>query len=113
MLSRIKLGNYIYENIEPKTVDENGNEVWNIPNNLDQLKQAYIDTLKWQAHRKLRETDWVIIKCVELGLDFSTAYPNIINQRQQIRNWIDQKKEEINNATSIEELLQMDIKLPE
>jgi len=111
MLSKIKLGNCIYENIEPKTIDENGNEIWNIPNDLEQLKQAYIDTLKWQAHRKLRETDWVIIKCVELHKDPSQEYPEIIEQRQTIRDWCDQKEEEINNATSIEELLEIDIKL--
>ena len=113
MIKIIKLGDYIYENIEPYYIDENGNQVWNIPNDLDQLKQAYIDTVKWQAWNKLRETDWVIVKCAELGLNPSEVYPDIVNQRQQIRDWSDQKEEEINNATSVEELLQIDIKLPE
>ena len=112
MIRIIKLGNLIYENIEPKTIDENGNEIWNIPNDLDQLKQAYIDTVKWQANQKLKETDWVVVKCTELGKDPSQEYPEVIEQRQAIRDWCNQKEEEINSASSVEELLEMNIKIP-
>ena len=113
MIKIIKLGKAIYENIEPKTIDQDGNEIWNIPNDLKQLKQAFIDTVKWQANQSLKETDWIIVKCTELGKDPSQEYPEVIEQRQAIRDWCNQKEEEINNASSIEELLQVDIKLPE
>ncbi len=59
MIKLIKLGNYIYENIEPKYIDENGNEIWNVPNDFNQLTQAFVDTLVWLAkqrvHRVLEE----------------------------------------------------------
>jgi len=112
MIRIIKLGNLIYENIDPFYIDEDGNEIWNVPNNLDQLKQAMIDTVKWQANQKLKETDWVVVKCTELGLNPSDKYPEIIQQRQAIRDWSNQKEEEINNATSIDELLKLDVKIP-
>jgi len=112
MIRIIKLNNLIYANIEPKTTDENGNEIWNIPNDLDQLKQAMIDTVKWQANQKLKETDWVVVKCTELGLNPYDKYPEIIEQRQAIRDWSNQKEEEINNANSIDGLLKLDIKIP-
>ena len=110
MIRIIKLDNLVYENIEPFYTDEDGNKIWNIPNNLDQLKQVYIDTVKWQANQKLKETDWIVVKCTELGLNPSDKYPEIIEQRQAIRDWSNQKEEEINNANSIDELLQLDIK---
>jgi len=56
MIKVIKLGNLIYERIEPKTVDENGNEVWNIPNDPDQLKFALNDTLGWLVAQKILKT---------------------------------------------------------
>jgi len=111
MIRIIKLDNFFYENIEPYYIDENGNQIWNVPNDLYQLKQALIDTVKWQANQKLKETDWVVIKCTELGKSPSQEYPEIMEQRQAIRDWCNQKEEEINSAGSIEELLETDIKL--
>ena len=110
MIKIIKLNNLIYENIEPFYIDENGNKIWNIPNDVDSLKAVLIDTVKWQAGLKLKETDWVVVKCTELGLNPSDKYPEIVQQRQAIRDWSNQKEEEINTATSVDELLQLDIK---
>ena len=112
MIRIIKLGNYVYENIEPYYVDENGNEVWNVPNDLTQLKQAYIDTVRWQANLELKKTDWVVVKCTELGLNPADEYPEIIEKRRAIRDWCNQKEEEINSASSVEELLELDVKIP-
>ena len=47
MIKVIKIGNLIYENIEPKFIDESGNEIWNIPNNAEDLKRTLVDTLGW------------------------------------------------------------------
>lgn len=49
MIRIIKLGNLIYENIEPKVIDEN--EVWNVPQNEEQLRTCMIDTLNWLTDR--------------------------------------------------------------
>lgn len=112
MIRIIKLGNFIYENIEPYIIDEQGNKIWIVPTDVNELKKAMIDTVKWQAKKKLAETDWVIVKCTELGLDPNTKYPDIIAQRKQIRDWSNQKETEIQAASTIDELLSMDIKIP-
>jgi len=51
MVKIIKLGNLIYENIEAKYIDENGNEIWNVPNNETELKIAFKDTLDWYTEK--------------------------------------------------------------
>ena len=111
MLKIIKLGNSIYENIEPLTVDENGNEVWNVPNDIDNLKAALIDTVKWQAGHNLNATDWAVVKCMELGIAIADKYPEIHGERQAIRAWSNDKEAEINDCTTVEELLALDVKL--
>lgn len=122
MLRILKLGNIVYENFEPKTFvateyDENGmptkfEEKWIIPTDLDTLKSAFIDTVKWQASNKLKETDWTVVKCTELGLNIEEKYPQIYQLRNNIRNWSNEKEQEINSATTLEELLNIDIKIP-
>ena len=61
MIGMIKLGNLLYENIEPFYIDENGNEIWNIPNDETQLKFVFKDTIDWFTTRyinqKLQEID--------------------------------------------------------
>jgi len=56
MIRIIKLGNLIYENIEPKTIDENGNEIWNIPSDFDTLKSAIEDTLGWLVFNNIQKS---------------------------------------------------------
>ena len=53
MIKWIKINNFIYQNVEPKTVDETGTEIWNIPTDPDELKQCIIDTLGFLVFRKL------------------------------------------------------------
>ncbi len=55
MIRLIKLGNFIYENIEPKMIDENGNEIWNVPNDELALKTAFKDTIDWYTDRYIKE----------------------------------------------------------
>ncbi|HCB69333.1 MAG TPA: hypothetical protein DEP48_03135 [Persephonella sp.] len=53
MIRIIKLGNTIYENIEAKEIDGQGNEIWNVPNDVVQLKKALSDTLAWLAKQRV------------------------------------------------------------
>lgn len=55
MIKLLKLGNLIYENIEAKTIDENGNEIWNVPNDEIQLKTAFKDTIDWYTDRYINQ----------------------------------------------------------
>lgn len=56
MLKIIKLGNLIHENIEPFYIDENEKKVWNIPNNVDELKVAAVETVNWVTGQKIKES---------------------------------------------------------
>jgi len=55
MIEIIKLGNLIYENIEAKYIDKNGNEVWNVPNTVSDLQKALSDTLIWLEKQRLSQ----------------------------------------------------------
>jgi hypothetical protein len=113
MIRIIKIGDIVYEGIEPFYLDENGNRIWNIPQDIEQLKQVLIDTVKWQAYRELSKTDWVVVKCMELGLNLASEYPHIIARREKIRNWVNQKGKEIEEAQTVEQLLELDVYLKE
>jgi len=78
---------------------------------LKEIKKSLLKKIKIEAHKKLSKTDWVVVKCIELGLNPSDKYPKIIKQRQAIRDWSNQKEEEINNINTIDDLLKLDIKL--
>ena len=56
MIRIIKIGDNIYERIEPKSVDEKGNEIWLIPNDYEKLKNSVIDTLGWIVFKKLKDS---------------------------------------------------------
>ena len=114
MIRIIKLGDLVYQNIEPKYVDEKGNEVWNIPNNIDELKSAFINTVNWIVHQELKKTDWIVVKLTELGqlLNPSDKYKDILTKREQIRKWSNQKRDEINSQQTIEDLVKVDLTLP-
>ena len=55
MIKIIKINNNIYQNIEPKTIDEKGNETWNIPTDLDEFKKVAIDTINWVAGDRIKK----------------------------------------------------------
>jgi len=55
MIKTLKLGDSIYSEIEPKTIDEQGNEIWNIPTDLDEFKKAAIDTINWVVGNKIKK----------------------------------------------------------
>ena len=56
MIKYIKQGNLIYQNIEPFYLDENGNKVWNIPDDPERLKSCLEDTLGWLVAQKITKT---------------------------------------------------------
>lgn len=56
MLKVIRIKDLIHENIELFYIDENKKKVWNIPNNVDELKVAAIDTINWVTGQKIKES---------------------------------------------------------
>ena len=55
MIKVIKINNLIYQNIEPFYIDENGYKVWNIPNDLEELRKCTIDTFNWLIGQKVKK----------------------------------------------------------
>ena len=55
LIKLIKLGNLIYENINAKYIDENGYEIWNVPNDETELKKAFKDTIDWYTDRYIKD----------------------------------------------------------
>jgi len=67
-------------------------------------KAEKLSQLKSIVYALLQPTDWVVTKCTELGLDIAVAYPEVKQKRDAVRAWNNQKENEINNATTVEEL---------
>jgi len=98
-------------------LDESGNiTIKSQEQKLQELKNQKLEYLKKYVYSLLFSTDYVITKILEAqvnGLptsDLLTQYQNILTQRQNIRNWNNQKEQEINNATTIEELNNINLK---
>lgn len=56
MVKLIKIGDLVYQNAEEKTIDENGNEVWNIPSTVEELQPVVLDTINWWVGQKVKST---------------------------------------------------------
>ena len=52
----IKLGEKVYDSLVPVQYDEDGNEIWNIPNDYDSLKAAIEDTLGWLVFNNIQKS---------------------------------------------------------
>ena len=111
MIDIIKLGNRLYKGFEEFSIDEDGVKTWNIPQDVPSLQAIFIDTVKLQAGAKLKDTDWAVVKCTELGLVLADKYPTIATQRATVREWSNTKEAEILACSTVDEVLALDIKL--
>lgn len=48
LIKKLKKDNLIYTNIEDK-IQEDGQEIWNIPQDLEEFKALALDTINWQV----------------------------------------------------------------
>jgi len=55
MIKVVKLGGSIYSGIELKSFDEDGNESWNVPEDLNEFKTVAIDTVNWVVGDKIKK----------------------------------------------------------
>ena len=126
MIRIIKLGEVIYENIEPVVqevvdFDEEGNptqfqEIWVVPNDVTELSKAMADTLVWLAGQRLKG---ILNKYSYYSLADVQFYANQNDEEAQailswyqayddaIWNWIDN---EVSNITDLDNLLNLDMK---
>ena len=121
MIRIIKLGNLIYENIEPKTIDENGNEIWNVPNTVPELQTALSDTLVWLEKERVNN---ILDQYQYNGLADVQFYANQATpdtEAQAILNWYQAYDDaiwnyidnDLQNITNLDDLLALDIKAVE
>jgi hypothetical protein len=79
---------------------------------LQELKQKYLDQLKKYVNGLFSSTDYIVVKISEAIVNedneevsnLKQQYATQLQQRKAIRDWNNKIKEQINNASSIEEL---------
>jgi len=54
-LKWLKIGDVVHRNVPVKEITEAGEEIWNVPQDLDQLKQLVADTFAWLVLQKICE----------------------------------------------------------
>ena len=111
--------NTILWNFEPFEVDEEGNQIWNIPQDVSQLKQMIADTLIWLEKQRLSQ---ICDQYGYNGLADITYYANQNDTEAQallswyqtyddaIWNWIDIQ---LPNHTTLDSLLSLDMQAVE
>jgi len=62
MIKLMKIQDLIYQNYEERSIDENGNEVWNIPNNVQELLPVVLDTINWWVGDKVKKATGDFVK---------------------------------------------------
>lgn len=105
----------VYQNIDTDERDEEGNPLYpDIPiNDLSAMKELFKRTVRSQAKNELRKTDYFVVKAFEESLNFDSEYPSIASLRDDIRNWVSETETSIDAAETIDELLEIDILLPD
>ena len=55
MIKLVKIDDLIYQGFQEKSFDENGNEVWNIPTDVEEFRKITIDTINWWVGDKVKK----------------------------------------------------------
>lgn len=74
---------------------------------VQEMKENLLNELRHKVYNLLQPSDWVIIKCTELGIDMNVEYREIYHKRQAIRQANNTLESRINSATSIKELIEI------
>lgn len=83
-----------------------------IPTDPQQLQDAFVDTVMWEARQRLKETDWKVIRHLEEQAtgQGSTLTDNewsvLVEERKAIRDWSNEAEQIIRSSVSREELLE-------
>jgi hypothetical protein len=115
----LKVNNYGYSNLPLNaliTID-NGTIIQNTEQQiLQNLQKQKLQNLSIYVASLLQPTDYIIIKMAEAQLTnnnippgLQTKYANQLQQRENIRKWNDDMEQAINNATTIDQLLAINI----
>jgi hypothetical protein len=115
----LKVNNYGHSNLPLNTLItiDNGTIIQNTEQQiLQNLQKQKLQNLSIYVASLLQPTDYIIIKMAESQLTnnnippgLQTKYANQLQQRANIRKWNDDMEQAINNATTIEQLLAINI----
>jgi len=116
MIKIIKIGDLIYENIEPFVVDESGNKIWNVPENENELRSCVIDTLNWLTDNyfySIAQKRGGYRNMGEINYDADIDKDSDAIYLQKLYDVLWNKEEELEkqiNSMSFEELLKLNLK---
>jgi len=118
----LKLGNRVLYGIPAYYVDDNGTQIWNIPTDINELKQTFLDTLLWLQNKRVRDvlSQYDYLDMGDL-LDTANNPSDPDNaEATAILNWyrayyteIDSQVSVIQGKQKIDTLLQLDLKAME
>lgn len=99
-----------YTNINDEIIingDGNPELIWHATEkDINEIKNFLLQIVKNKAYRALQQTDWYIVRFIETG----TPIPeDVQQQRTMIRENTIQKETQINNANSVQELIELEI----
>ena len=77
------------EVVKEAYVDRESIQIY-IPYTAEEIAKRKAISLRSKLENYLSNTDYAVIKCKELGLDIETEYPNLLQNRQQARDRINQ-----------------------
>lgn len=79
---------------------------------LQEKRQELLTQLKQTIYNLLLPTDWVIVKCTELGIQPSDSpYSSILEKRKKLRQLGDELEREIMQAKTLSELENIQLKI--
>ena len=74
------------------------------PRNLDQLKENQVNKEKQVAKQVLSQTDWMVIRAMDVGVAGAAVPADVSNFRSAIRGVCDARCNAIGSTVSVEEL---------
>ena len=74
------------------------------PRDLDQLKENQVNTEKQVAKQILSQTDWMVIRAMDVGVTVAAVPADVSNFRSAVRGVCDARCNAIGSAVTVEEL---------
>ena len=74
------------------------------PRDLDQLKEDQVKKEKQVANKILSQTDWMVIRAIDVGVAVAAVPDNVSNFRSAVRGVCDARCNAIGSTVTVEEL---------
>lgn len=98
MIKLIKINDLIYQNYEEKYVDDQGNEIWNIPNTPQELLPVVLDTINWWVGERVRKTMGDLVKMSAANSKAIALLFKVVDSLQPDTSALSEKERQIYDA---------------